>query len=140
MYRWLFLLLLLVPLHAELDAVKAEPNLEKRSALALLNADSQIDAAKKAYEAADRESFTRAIDEVIASVDLSYDSLEDTGKRARRSPKHFKRAELKVRGLIRRLDGIEREVALDDRAPISNALKRLHEVHDKLVVDIMTKK
>jgi hypothetical protein len=139
-HRFLFLLLLFVPLQASLDAVKAEPNLEKRAAKALDNADEQIGVAKKAYDDGEQQAFLAAVNEVAESVELSYQSLSDTGKRARRDPKHFKRAELKTRTLIRRLDGLEKAVGLEDREQVSAALKKVHEIHDQLVTDIMTKK
>ena len=124
----------------DLDAIKAEPNLEKRSDRALDNADQEIDVARKAYAAADMSSTRQALLEVRASVELSYDSLQETGKNPRRNPKHFKRAELRIREMLRRLRGLEDEFGVEDRPPVQEVEKRLQEIHDELLTGIMTKK
>jgi hypothetical protein len=124
----------------DLDAIKAEPNLEKRSERALDNADRQIDAARKAYAAGDVNSTRQALHEVRASVELSYTSLQETGKNPRRSPKHFKRAEVRIREMLRRLRGLEDEFSVEDRPPVQEVEQRLQEIHDELLTGIMTKK
>jgi hypothetical protein len=123
-----------------LDAIKAEPNLEKRSERALDNADREIDSARKAYAAGDLNSTRQALQNVRASVELSYDSLQETGKNPRRSPKYFKRAEVRIREMLRRLRGLEDEFSVEDRAPVQEVEKRLQEIHDDLLTGIMTKK
>jgi hypothetical protein len=125
---------------AEFTTVMAEPNLEKRAALALKEADNAITAAKKAYDDKKSDEFRARLEDVQELVNLSYKSLDDTGKRARRSPKHFKRAELGIRALVRRLDSLSNEVSVDDREPVTAARKALNEVHETVLHDIMTKK
>jgi hypothetical protein len=73
-------------------------------------------------------------------VDLAYQALEETGKDARRNPKPFKRAELKTRELLRRLDGIRELVGYEDRALVDKIRDRVAEVHDNLLKGIMSKK
>jgi hypothetical protein len=138
----LLLLLFMIPLTmlADLRSIQAEPNLEKRSELALAHADDLIDEARKAYKDSDEKAFNGAIIEVRESVELSHKSLDETGKAARRNPKYFKRAELKMRSIIRRLDNLEKEVGLEDRPPVQDALKRVHEIHDEILLNIMTQK
>ena len=127
-------------LQADLAAVKAEENLERRSQLALEHAEEEIAAAKKAYEAGNLDEFKRLVGEIGELAELSYDSLEDTGKRARRAPKWFKRAEQKLLGVMRRIDSLEKDVSLEDRDLVKVMRKRVSDVHDKLLNDIMTKK
>ena len=124
----------------DFPAVMAEPNLEKRSEIALQEADRAITAAKKAYEEKNLQDFKARVTDVEGLVQLSYKSLQDTGKRARSKPKFFKRAELTIRALIRRLDTLATDVALDDRDVVAQAHKRLNEVHDNVLHDVMTKK
>ena len=124
----------------EFPAVMAEPNLEKRSDLALLEADRAITGAKKAYEERKMQDFKLRVADVEELVQLSYKSLQDTGKRARKNPKYFKRAEMSVRALMRRMDTLAGEVAHQDRDLVTDAHQRLNEVHDNIVHDIMTKK
>ena len=125
---------------ADVAAVKAEPNPEKRSDLALAHAEQEVEAAKKAYDANDLPAFRKSIEEVAELADLSAESLESTGKRARRNPKYFKRAEQKLLLLIRRVDSLEKDVSLDDRETVAEVRKRLTSIHERILNDIMTKK
>jgi hypothetical protein len=124
---------------ADLSSVTAEPDLQKRSELALANADHQIDAAREAYKGGDLTKMNGALDEVRDSVNLSVESLDQTHKHARNN-KYYKRAELKVRALLRRLASFRDEVAVDERKQVDAVHQQLQEVHDKLIADIMSKK
>ena len=123
-----------------LEEVRKIANLEKRAGAALEYADFTIDTARKAYHAEDDKLYAAALVSVGDAAELSYRSLQETGKPARKNPKHFKRAELKLRQLIRRLDALEAEVDLDNRPKVAEANKRLHATHEQLLADIMTKK
>jgi hypothetical protein len=123
---------------ADISGVKAEPNLEKRSDLALENANRAIDDARAAYQAGDVKKADANLEEVRESVDVSLEALENSGKPARNS-KYFKRAELKIRGLLRRLAGFRDEMSVDDRRPLDDAAARLQDVHDRLLLEIMSK-
>lgn len=127
-------------LEADLVGVMAEPNLERRSQLALQHAEEEIAAAKKAYDAGNNDDFGRLVAEIGQLVDLSYDSLEETGKRARRQPKWFKRAEQKLLAVMRKIVSLERDVSIDDRDEVKALRKRVSDVHDRFLNDIMTKK
>jgi hypothetical protein len=133
------LLFILLLAFGDVAALKYEPDLEKRSELALADADQGIDGARKAYSAGDEKSTAAALDEVAMAVDVSYDALTHAHT-APRNSKYYKRAELKVRALIRRLTSFRDEVGFDARQPIENAIKKLSEVHDQLIADIMSKK
>ena len=100
----------------DLGSVKSEPDLEKRSELALANADREIDEARKAYNGGDQKTVQAALEEVSQSVVLSYDSLGHTHS-APRNSKYYKRAEQKVQALIRRLSGFRDEVSFDTGRP-----------------------
>jgi hypothetical protein len=137
----LLTMLLIAPLvWADLSVVKSEPNLEKRSEKALENANTAIDEARKAYKASDLAIFKSLINEVEESAELSYKSLADTGKAARRSPKFFKRAEMKMHALAKRLEALGADVSMEDRAAVESVRKKLSDLEDKLVFEIMTKK
>jgi hypothetical protein len=134
------ILMAAVALQADLATVKAEPNLERRSQFALQHAEEEIAAAKKSYDAGSLDDFKRLVGEIGDLAELSYDSLEDTGKRARRDPKWFKRAEQKLLGIMRKIDSLEKDVSIDDRDVVKHLRKRVSDVHDRLLNDIMTKK
>jgi hypothetical protein len=124
---------------ADLAAVKAEPDLNHRSELALLNADEKLDAARQAYQAGDQAAEEAAIQEVSDSVTLCYDSLEQTHGAPRKS-RFYKKAELKVSALMRRLSGFRDEVSFDFRPKVDVVLKKISDIHDDLLSDIMSRK
>ena len=134
----MFVLALLIAF-ADIIAVKSEPDLEKRSELALANADRAIDEAKEAYNSGNDKAQQAALIEVQESVATSYDALEHTNKAPRRS-KYYKNAELKVRALIRRLSSFREEVSFETRQSVDTVLKKLSDVHDQLINDVMSKK
>jgi hypothetical protein len=124
---------------ADLAAAKAEPDLNRRSELALMNADEKIDEARQAYQAGNEAAEQAAIQEVAESVALCYQSLEKAHGEPRKN-KYYKRAELKVSALMRRLSGFRDEVSVDFRPNVEAALKRLSDIHDELLSDIMSRK
>ena len=124
----------------EFPTVMAEPNLEKRSELALKEADRMIAAAKKAYGEDKFDDFRARIKDATDLVDLSYNSLVDTGKRGSNKLKYWKRAELAIRALLRRLDSLAAEVSSQERDVVTAAHKQLSEVHDNVLLGVMTKK
>jgi hypothetical protein len=133
-----FVLLLLIAF-GDLAAVKAEPDFDKRSELALANAERAMDDAHKAYGTADDKAEQAALDELAESVAVCYDALQQSHQAPRKS-KYYKRAELRVRALMRRLAGFRDEVSFDARQSVETVLKKLSDVHDQLLADIMSKK
>jgi hypothetical protein len=128
---------LAAPLRADLKAALAERDLEKRSKLALDNAEEAYKAVRAAYETGDNVRVTAAAGEIVESVDLAYTSLTGTGKDPRRSPKWFKRAEIETRDLLRRLSGFQEQMSFDDRPLLDSAKAKLLQVHDSLLVGLM---
>lgn len=121
----------------ELDAVRAEANLEKRSKLALDNAASALKSAREAYQAGDTATVTAKADEIGESVDLAYNSLTETGKNPRKSPKWFKHAEMETRELTRRLEDFAQQMNYNDRAILDKIRARIEQVHDELLTGLM---
>jgi hypothetical protein len=132
--------LLILCLAFDLTAIKLEPNLERRSDRAIENASIAMDAAREAAGAGDIAKVKASLEELQDSVDLAYQSLVDSGKSARRNPKFFKKAELKTRELMRRLEGLAQSVDSDDRTLVESVRDRVSKVHDDLIQDIMQKK
>ena len=124
---------------ADISSVKAEPNPEKRSDLALENANQAIDEARTAYNAGDLKKTDAELNEVRESVNISLEALEESGKKPRNS-KYYKNAEIKLRHLLRRLAGFRDEMNVEDRKPVEDTTARVQEVHDLLLTAIMSKK
>ena len=123
----------------DLGLAKQEPNLEKRSDLALKNAAAALDAARDAYQAGDSTKVNEALEETGQSVDLSYESLEASGKNPRNAGS-YKRAELATRQLLRRLEGLRQIMSALDRDVVDPAVAKVGSVHERLIQEIMSKK
>lgn len=128
---------LAVPGHADLKTALAEPNLEKRSKLALDNAETAYGALRSAYEKGDNAQVAARAKEIVESVELAHTSLTETGKDPRRSPKWFKRAEIETRDLLRRLTDFQQQMGFDDRPLVDAAIAKLQQVHDTLLLGLM---
>jgi hypothetical protein len=140
--RFLLTLMLLGPgtavlLHADLAQVKAEQNLEKRSKLALDYAELALKNARAAYDNGDNAKATGGVAEVLESVRLAEDSLKETGKNPRRSPKYFKKAEIETRGLLKKIESFQDEMNVADRPMLDPLRTKVQQVHDDLLMGIM---
>jgi len=124
---------------ADLGSVKSQPDLNKRSELALENADHAIDEARKASQAGDDKAMQAALSEIDDSVALCYQSLEETHTTPRKS-RFYKRAELRVSALLRRLSTLRDEVGYETRPAVEGVIKKLSDVHDQLLSEIMSRK
>jgi exonuclease VII small subunit len=133
-------LILVVALAFDLTAVQSEPNLERRSERALDNANLALDAARDDYNSGNYDKSQSELQEVRDSVELAYRSLSDTGKDPRKDPKFFKRAELRTRELLRRLEGVGQGMSQIDRVTLDKVRAEISEVHDNLLNGIMSKK
>jgi hypothetical protein len=124
----------------DLASIQQEPNLERRSQLAMDYAGTALDAARTAYQSSDLEKTKTSLSEVGAAVDLAYDSLQQTGKDVRRDSKFFKRAELSTRQLLRRIEGVAESMSFEDRAAAEKVRDRVAAIHDELLQGIMAKR
>ena len=124
-------------IRADLKRAMAEPNLEKRSKLALENAKVAYQAAREAYQKGDLEQVQAFANEIEQSVDLAYQSLEQTGKNPRSSPRYFKSAEQETSQLARRIEGLQEEMSYTERPMLDKAKARVQQVHDDLLLGLM---
>ena len=137
--RWMMALILAatIPAWADLATVRAEPNLEKRSRLAMENAVAALRAARDAYNAGDTQKTASKIGEIEESVNLVYASLVQTGKDPRKSPRWFKYAEIETRNLLRSLESFQHDMNFDDRPMLTGTKERVQKVHDDLLTGLM---
>jgi hypothetical protein len=132
--------LMILALAMDLNGIRGEQNLERRSELALDYAAAAMDNARDANAAGEGEKVKTALAEVGQAVELAYRSLSDSGKDAHRNTKYFKRAELKTRELMRRLEGLAQLMDVEDRPAVEKIRDRVAEVHDDLLQGIFGKK
>jgi hypothetical protein len=121
---------------ADLKRALAEPNLERRSGLALQNALEALKSARAAYDKDDNDQAAKGIAEVLESVELAAASLTQSGKDPRRSD-WFKKAEIATRDLSRRIESFEDQMSYSDRPMIENLKTRVQQVHDELLLGVM---
>src|SRR5205809_7776531 len=124
-------------LRADLAQVKAEPNLEKRSKLALDHAEAVLKSARAAYNSGESEKTAAGIAEVRESVELAGTSLKETGNNPRKSPKYFKHAEVETRALLKKTEAFQDEMNVADRPMLDPLRAKVQQVHDDLLMGIM---
>jgi len=123
-----------------LAPVKAEEKPEKRSKLALEYARKSVGRVAAAYEDADRETARALLASILEAAQLSEESLDETGKVARKKPKHFKRAEIGTRKLLGDLKDLDRTLTFDERQDLEPIIARLEEINNRLLERIMLKR
>lgn len=125
---------------ADLEAIKSEPNLEKRSLRALDYGDKALDAARAAYKNGDIAAMNGALKEVGLSVELALQALKDTGKHPSKSTKQYKRGEIRTRQLQRRLESFQQEVDFDHREAVGAVEQKVQAVHEEFLDGVMSRK
>jgi hypothetical protein len=129
--------LLMLVLALDLGSIRNEPNPDRRSDLAIDNANTALDQAKEAAIAGNGDKLQALLDEIGDSVDLAYESLAGE---AHRNTKAFKKAEQRTHLLLRRLDSFRELADVDDRAKVEKIHERVSIAHDNLLNGIMKKK
>src|SRR5258706_10443981 len=107
---------LILLLAFDLAAVNSEANLEKRADKALDHAAHLISTLRDTYNSGDLKKLGQLLDEITTSVELCRKSLEDSHKNPRRSPKYFKKAEMRTHDFERRLERFQTDMNAGDRA------------------------
>ncbi len=127
-------------LSASLASIQAEPNLEKRSRMALDNADIAYQQARKDIESGKQDAVAEDLKEVQQSVELAQAALLETHQNPSRKPKNFKYAETRTRDLLRRMKGWEDSLDAADRPLVEPVREKIQEVHDSWLTGILGKK
>lgn len=123
----------------DLQAVKAEPNPDRRAEIAIDNANTALDRAKKLYADGEYKASQESVFEVRDSVELCAEALKATGKDPRKNAKQFKKIEIRIQALVRRVKGFAQSVSIEDRAAVVKVQERLEEINDEIVSGIFTK-
>ena len=124
----------------ELGAIEREIDLEKRSRLALEYARAQVDSVVEAYVNAEPQRAQQILESIVTAIEISQDALAETGKHPRAKPKHFKRAEIETRKLVRDLEGAKKKLTFDERPELDPTIARIEEINQELLMGIMQKK
>lgn len=114
--------------------LKAEHDPGKRSELALTMADTAFDNARDFYTKGDDDKGDALLEDMTTALNECVTSLSEAHK-----AKFYKRAELKVAYLQRRMDGLMEDIDVQRRGWAEQTQRRLDEIHDKLLEGVMRK-
>jgi len=118
--------LLCLALALDLGQVRREPDPNKRVVKAMDYASAQLTAARQSAGKAEIEPLRAALEEMNAAAALALETV----KAMRKPAQAAKRAELRSRELLRRLETLLQDLSVDDRdaaAPFRDKLQSIQE-------------
>ena len=114
--------------------IRAEHDPAKRSELALNYADDAFDSARDFYSKGAIEKGDEQLENMTNALNACLSSLEQAHK-----AKFYKKAEMKVAFLQRRMSGLLDEVDVQRRGWIEYTDRKLEEIHEKMLNGAMRK-
>jgi hypothetical protein len=125
---------LISPAQSFITELQAEHDPARRSEKAVMFAETAFDSARESYSKGDvhkgdaqLEDMTNALNECVSSL------------AAARKAKFYKKAELHVAYLQRRMQGLLDEIEVQQRGWAEYTQRKLDEIHDKLLDGVMRK-
>lgn len=138
MTSFVLLALMAAPPPASLDAVRAEPRLEKRSELAIDFAGAELARARKTVvESGSRPTLEEALKHVVEGCQLALDSLRQTGKRPNKLSKQYKKGEMRTRAFVKELTDLALALSLDDRPSAEQVRDKVQSLHEEFLLGVM---
>jgi hypothetical protein len=132
------LLLTAMTLSASAQSFLAELKMEhdpaKRAELALSYADESFDSAKTNYHKGDIHLGDVALDNMTSALNACVESVAAANK-----AKFYKKAEMKVALLQRRLSGLLDDMSVTERGWADQTARKMEEIHSKLLDGVMRK-
>ena len=142
MKTWLIALTVAASLGAaDLDSVKREPDLEKRCERALeVAAETMAHARTLPGSGGSMSELQKDLDATVAAVELSLQSLRDTGKRPYKLARAYKRGEIRTRDLDKEIEGLIQAIGFENRAAVEKARDKLVVLHEEYLLGVMSGK
>ncbi len=140
MNRWIEVSLVFLVFSSTLAAQSflAEINQEhdpaKRSELALTYADESFDNARNFYKSGTTDKGDAALDNMTTALQACVQSLAVTNK-----ARYYKKAEMKVAYLQRRLSGLIDDLSVTERGWAEQTKRKVEDIHEKLLDGVMRK-
>ena len=134
------LIVLSIPVWANLKEIKAEPSADKRAIKALDYAGKSLSSVREHLQASSIDELKKGLAEFQDAMDLTMESLEATGKNPAKSPNQFKKVELRVREYMRKLKTLEHDLGFEERSLVRPVIEHVEKIQDELVQGIMRKK
>ena len=119
---------------SNLSELKAERDPGKRSEKALLFADQAFESAKEMYNKGQVHKGDEDLDDMTAALKECVDSLDEAHK-----AKFYKKAELRVAFLQRRMQGLLDDLSIQERGWAEYTNRKLDELHEKMLEGVMRK-
>jgi len=123
-----------VSAQAFLADLKSEHDPGRRAELALSFADESFDSAKSLYQKGDIHEGDVALENMTSALNACVESLAAANK-----VKIYKKAELKVAMLQRRLSGLTDALGVLERGWAEQTARKMEEIHEKLLNGVMRK-
>jgi hypothetical protein len=117
-----------------LDEIKAERDPARRSEKALTFADTAFDTARDFYTKGDVHKGDAQLEDMTNALNECVQSLEAAHK-----ARFYKKAELRVAYLQRRMKGLLDDIQMQERGWAEYTNRKLDEIHDKLLDGVMRK-
>lgn len=134
-------LLASVALAGQVDDIRKEPDPLKRFDRAIDAADGSAKLARQLVkDAGNRTELSGALTECREAVDLSLQSLRDTGKKPSKLGKQYKKGELRTRDLLRQLSELVLALGMDDRPAAEQTRDHIQLVHEDFLLGVMNGK
>lgn len=117
-----------------LDALKDEPDAARRAEQGLTLAETQFEAGRAAYTKGDIAVGDDSLDTMAKALDAALASLKQT-----RKSRLYKRAEIRVAHLQRRMAGLLDDLNLDQRGWAEQTSRHISEIREKMLQGAMGK-
>jgi hypothetical protein len=122
----------------DLSSAKKEPDPEKRFEKALDVAEEALKEARTLPAAGGSiDDLEKDMTTMVGGIELSLQSLHDTGKRPNKLERFYKRGEMRTREMLRQLQNLIQAIAFESRPPAEKAQGRLNEMHEEFLLGVM---
>ena len=109
----------------------------KKARLQVELAEISFNEGRKLYLENDPESGLEKLKEMLSWSEKSHDVLFGTGRDPRKKPSGFKKVEIKLRKLDRRVKALSLAVPFEEREEMAKITKRLLELREHLMLSII---
>jgi len=123
----------------ELDDIRKEPDLLRRSERALDFAERTLRDAQELAKSGESAKVPDILEQVSEACDLSLQALRDTGKRPGKLVKYYKKGEQRMHEIVRRLESLVPALNYEDRPRAEPLRKRIVATHEGFLLGVMSK-
>ncbi len=122
-----------VSLAAQPKDWRMEEDTRKRVELGLKVAEEQLDAARKVYRKGDPYEAQAQLEVSLDTMLEAYRMVVEEGEDMRKNARRYKKVEITLRGISRKLEDFERQAEVVDRGPIMRAQQTVSLMRDNLL-------